>query len=119
PSRRSMYSYFFFLAEDGIRARNVTGVQTCALPIADLESIISDTRVILFLKFAAPTPPPLPPSGLKVLAKAGFTPYPWSFPRLHPPIGHPRMTHPLMLHLPILHRGAARLHSSPWIASAG
>src|SRR5699024_12112857 len=24
---------FFFPAEDGIRARNVTGVQTCALPI--------------------------------------------------------------------------------------
>src|SRR5438067_8240752 len=24
---------FFFHAEDGIRARNVTGVQTCALPI--------------------------------------------------------------------------------------
>src|SRR5699024_1190195 len=26
-------TYFFFQAEDGIRARNVTGVQTCALPI--------------------------------------------------------------------------------------
>jgi len=24
---------FFFLAEDGIRVRDVTGVQTCALPI--------------------------------------------------------------------------------------
>src|SRR5699024_11388574 len=28
---RSMF--FFFQAEDGIRDRNVTGVQTCALPI--------------------------------------------------------------------------------------
>src|SRR5699024_11727656 len=28
---------FFFQAEDGIRDRNVTGVQTCALPISDLE----------------------------------------------------------------------------------
>src|SRR5699024_3886038 len=27
------YFYFFFQAEDGIRDRNVTGVQTCALPI--------------------------------------------------------------------------------------
>src|SRR5207249_5971299 len=27
------YSFFFFQAEDGIRDRNVTGVQTCALPI--------------------------------------------------------------------------------------
>src|SRR5207249_6377815 len=25
--------YFYFQAEDGIRDRNVTGVQTCALPI--------------------------------------------------------------------------------------
>src|SRR5699024_11265766 len=29
---------FFFQAEDGIRDRNVTGVQTCALPISDLYS---------------------------------------------------------------------------------
>src|SRR5699024_11524781 len=28
-----MIHYFFFQAEDGIRDRNVTGVQTCALPI--------------------------------------------------------------------------------------
>src|SRR5699024_12368907 len=28
-----MLGYFFFQAEDGIRDRNVTGVQTCALPI--------------------------------------------------------------------------------------
>src|SRR5699024_12000615 len=27
---------FFFQAEDGIRDRNVTGVQTCALPIFDV-----------------------------------------------------------------------------------
>src|SRR5207249_5240921 len=29
--------FFFFHAEDGIRDRNVTGVQTCALPIYPLE----------------------------------------------------------------------------------
>src|SRR5207249_9460592 len=29
----SYTSYLFFRAEDGIRDRNVTGVQTCALPI--------------------------------------------------------------------------------------
>src|SRR5699024_11557232 len=28
-----VFSPFFFQAEDGIRVRNVTGVQTCALPI--------------------------------------------------------------------------------------
>src|SRR5437868_10692591 len=30
---RRMLCFFFFQAEDGIRDRNVTGVQTCALPI--------------------------------------------------------------------------------------
>src|SRR5699024_11690447 len=30
---RSTILFFFFQAEDGIRDRNVTGVQTCALPI--------------------------------------------------------------------------------------
>src|SRR6266446_9454957 len=29
----SMYCFFFFQAEDGIRDYKVTGVQTCALPI--------------------------------------------------------------------------------------
>src|SRR5699024_11685652 len=29
-----VFSCFFFQAEDGIRDRNVTGVQTCALPIS-------------------------------------------------------------------------------------
>src|SRR2546421_7919975 len=29
----SLYSFFFFQAEDGIRDLIVTGVQTCALPI--------------------------------------------------------------------------------------
>src|SRR5699024_11391573 len=28
------FVFFFFQAEDGIRDRNVTGVQTCALPIS-------------------------------------------------------------------------------------
>src|SRR5699024_12096775 len=37
PSPRlstSSVFFFFFQAEDGIRDRNVTGVQTCALPIS-------------------------------------------------------------------------------------
>src|SRR5699024_11837759 len=32
--RLIQFKYFFFQAEDGIRDRNVTGVQTCALPIS-------------------------------------------------------------------------------------
>src|SRR5699024_11703913 len=35
--------FFFFQAEDGIRDRNVTGVQTCALPILS-SSIVSVFR---------------------------------------------------------------------------
>src|SRR5205085_8737569 len=31
---RSLCSFFFFQAEDGIRDLTVTGVQTCALPIS-------------------------------------------------------------------------------------
>src|SRR5699024_11639453 len=36
------FLFFFFQAEDGIRYRNVTGVQTCALPIfhADVKYIM-------------------------------------------------------------------------------
>src|SRR5260221_2323676 len=36
----SMFSFFFFQAEDGIRDHCVTGVQTCALPIC----VDSDSR---------------------------------------------------------------------------
>src|SRR5438067_5677469 len=32
--KRTKSTFFFFQAEDGIRDRNVTGVQTCALPIS-------------------------------------------------------------------------------------
>src|SRR5690348_6994977 len=35
-------SFFFFQAEDGIRDGRVTGVQTCALPISELEEELDD-----------------------------------------------------------------------------
>src|SRR5271167_293724 len=35
--------FFFFQAEDGIRDRNVTGVQTCALPICARRAAVSRT----------------------------------------------------------------------------
>src|SRR5699024_11913898 len=38
--------FFFFQAEDGIRDRNVTGVQTCALPIC-----VYFTRRSIFFSF--------------------------------------------------------------------
>src|SRR5207249_1761198 len=36
-SMSGVWSFFFFQAEDGIRDRNVTGVQTCALPISAVD----------------------------------------------------------------------------------
>ena len=43
-------SFFFFQAEDGIRAYDVTGVQTCALPIYPLAVAGDDTLVALDAK---------------------------------------------------------------------
>src|SRR5207249_6020753 len=39
-----LYVVFFFQAEDGIRDRNVTGVQTCALPISLI--MLSPSRIV-------------------------------------------------------------------------
>src|SRR5699024_11560195 len=42
------YVVFFFQAEDGIRDRNVTGVQTCALPIcAEPPEAFAGKRVLI------------------------------------------------------------------------
>src|SRR5699024_11727499 len=41
-----MLLFFFFQAEDGIRDRNVTGVQTCALPICMVQRTASVVRFI-------------------------------------------------------------------------
>src|SRR5699024_9342584 len=40
---------FFFQAEDGIRDRNVTGVQTCALPISSPSSRLRASRAFASL----------------------------------------------------------------------
>src|SRR5699024_11915757 len=37
----TVHIFFFFQAEDGIRDRNVTGVQTCALPISAIYTCAS------------------------------------------------------------------------------
>src|SRR2546430_14107767 len=46
---------FFFQAEDGIRDLTVTGVQTCALPIWDIESglVSRDLAVKLLARLSA------------------------------------------------------------------
>src|SRR5699024_11491852 len=45
------YSNFFFQAEDGIRDRNVTGVQTCALPILDLFKVVIQRTLMTSSQF--------------------------------------------------------------------
>src|SRR5579885_1858390 len=51
-SKLQQIQFFFFQAEDGIRDRNVTGVQTCALPICWTEEqcrtfALADNQVAL------------------------------------------------------------------------
>src|SRR5699024_11326795 len=41
-ARVSLIVCFFFQAEDGIRDRNVTGVQTCALPISRTGTVLDE-----------------------------------------------------------------------------
>src|SRR5699024_11906969 len=43
-----LLSVFFFQAEDGIRDRNVTGVQTCALPILALSVVLAVLSFAVF-----------------------------------------------------------------------
>src|SRR5256886_7882768 len=45
------FFFFFFQAEDGIRDLTVTGVQTCALPISSLASILLLMSVGLAIVF--------------------------------------------------------------------
>src|SRR5699024_11732875 len=50
--------FFFFQAEDGIRDRNVTGVQTCALPIswgwANINLIIAHRATVVLRRVFDP-----------------------------------------------------------------
>src|SRR5699024_11941029 len=45
---------FFYQAEDGIRDRNVTGVQTCALPIYEFVQLIYTTIGFFIIFFLVP-----------------------------------------------------------------
>src|SRR5437868_10644767 len=45
-----IFFFFFFQAEDGIRDRNVTGVQTCALPILPLNPFCLSFRTALAVR---------------------------------------------------------------------
>src|SRR5207249_7788590 len=56
-----VFVFFFFQAEDGIRDRNVTGVQTCALPIyfnrdGVLDILSVDDRRVTTIMLVSPGP---------------------------------------------------------------
>src|SRR5256714_12623586 len=53
-----MLCFFFFQAEDGIRDKLVTGVQTCALPISDL-LFVASRRSSIITRRAVEGPPDL------------------------------------------------------------
>src|SRR5438105_11264351 len=54
----SVFFFFFFQAEDGIRDPLVTGVQTCALPICGVPPLTGTTRICSSRSQSA-TPPVL------------------------------------------------------------
>src|SRR5207249_6275747 len=55
--------FFFFQAEDGIRDRNVTGVQTCALPILHQVRPAAARSGHVFVTEPVTQPPPARASG--------------------------------------------------------
>src|SRR5699024_9276607 len=67
-------------AEDGIRYRNVTGVQTCALPISLIPLAMLVAGLVLLPKIA------LLGRFSQVLPRAGST-YVWLTRSVHPPVG--------------------------------
>src|SRR5699024_11117049 len=78
---------FFFQAEDGIRDRNVTGVQTCALPISSTSSRPPSTR--------RSPPETAPPSARRPPRRAdGLRRGP---PRRTPDPGPPPEGHPMLV----------------------
>src|SRR5699024_11500051 len=65
--------FFFFQAEDGIRDRNVTGVQTCALPISQSSPTASAISGTIAMKCGIPDS--------AVFSEARFTESFWFFVR--------------------------------------
>src|SRR5699024_12211490 len=61
-----LFFFFFFQAEDGIRDRNVTGVQTCALPIFSTATCAPDSPSFI----TAPFPKSL--SNFAIAASSAF-----------------------------------------------
>src|SRR5437868_13723203 len=70
-----MFEFFFFQAEDGIRDRNVTGVQTCALPILNRRPIIPPTVDPAFSLSILTRPKYRSSTGTRFLLRTGVSLY--------------------------------------------
>src|SRR5207249_8130939 len=71
------FFFFFFQAEDGIRDRNVTGVQTCALPISF--TLPPAFRIVYALCFAMSVLYSVPPFRFKAVAGVDWLINMWGF----------------------------------------
>src|SRR2546425_8947836 len=73
-----MFCFFFFQAEDGIRDKLVTGVQTCALPApgAAMDSTAIAGKVVFLLIERGPTPLARQVARLHAAAIVGISPIP-------------------------------------------
>src|SRR5437867_5806670 len=79
---------FFFQAEDGIRDRTVTGVQTCALPISGPNLGGQNSAAIYTTEFCPPRFGPVLASVIDLLAAVPSVVYGlWGFFVLIPKIG--------------------------------
>src|SRR5437867_9561094 len=58
------FFFFFFQAEDGIRDRTVTGVQTCALPIYTVPQLVASSGARIFVGVASWTDPSMTAPGV-------------------------------------------------------
>src|SRR5688572_31547155 len=65
--QNAYYIFFFFQAEDGIRDLTVTGVQTCALPISDVEGLT------VWLESVLATASRITPTPTEIVRRLGAT----------------------------------------------
>src|SRR5699024_11673761 len=73
----SVLFFFFFQAEDGIRDRNVTGVQTCALPISPTYSVLVPAANSGYMEYVGGKLSilrPGPPKACRICCRTSFEP---------------------------------------------
>src|SRR5699024_11562696 len=110
--RCTAFTFYFFQAEDGIRDRNVTGVQTCALPISiavsDLTMFALAFAVRTLMSLAAPPTVlfalPISSRSFSALALRNTTSSP-RFPAMLPPVSQHTLELLTVVHLLLFKNG--------------